>query len=87
LLGVPSFQFDQKFFVFFPQSFQNIGVQDYPEFVNFVLVFPHYGIQSAMQFDARGHRGFDHAAPLTIRAVLIDRITQAFLRPLPGHFH
>src|ERR1043166_4801801 len=40
-----------------------------------------------MYLHAGGHRCLYNAAPAAVGTILINRVAQAFLRALPGHFH
>src|ERR1043165_10262402 len=55
--------------------------------MNALLIFPHDRIESAMQFYARGHGGFHHAASAAVGTILVNSIAEAFLLSLARHLH
>ena len=55
--------------------------------MNAFLVLAHNGIESPMQFYARGHGSFHHAAPPAVGTILVNRVAEAFLRSLASHLH
>src|SRR5438874_11879755 len=84
---VTAFQFYQQFFILFLQPFEHAWIQNHTDIMNTVLVLAHDSVESPMQFYARGHGRFYHAASAAVGTILVNRVTQALLRSLTGHFH